>query len=189
MLPCLTGAFPEDDLCDYADLSKLIKEQVPDLRTEIADLGCGYSGILLSLYSQGYHFLTGIDIDHTIISKLTEKTKAMESLDWRTEDIRSLSFPNETFGCILLKNVFSVDTLHVDICSIIEAVHEAQRVLCHSGVLICVSTLSQDQISAIFQGPGLIWSLTSFCTSDSLAADQQRPAPRVPHTIAVFRKP
>lgn len=188
MLPCLTGTFPEDDLCNYADLSKLIKENVPDLRTEIVDLGCGYSDILLSLYNQGYHFLTGIDIDYAIISKLVEKTKAMESLDWRAEDIRSLSFPSETFGCIFLKNVFSMDTLQVDICSVIEAIHEADRVLCHGGVLICISTLSQEQILAIFQGPGLIWSLISFYTSDALAAAQKRPIPRVPHTIAIFKK-
>ena len=189
MLPCLTGGFPEDDLCDYADLSRLIKEHVPDQRTEIADLGCGYSGMLLSLYSQGYHFLTGIDIDYTIISKLNEKTKAIESIDWRAGDIRSLFFPNESFGCVLLKNVFSMDTLHIDICSIVEAIHEAHRILCHNGVLICISTLSPDYISTVFQGPGLTWTLASLYTSDALAATVNRPAPRTPHTVAVFRKP
>ncbi|EFO65001.1 Hypothetical protein GLP15_393 [Giardia lamblia P15] len=189
MLPCLAGHFPEDDLCGYDELSNIIKEYVPDQRTEIADFGCGYSGVLLSLYGQGYHLLTGIDIDYAVISKMAEKTKAIESIDWRAEDIRSLPLPNETFGCILFKNVLSITTLQLDICSAVEAIHEAHRVLCHNGILICVSTLSLEQFSTAFQGPGLTWIPVIIFTSDSLAADQQRPMSHIPYIIAVLRKP
>ncbi|ESU39459.1 Methyltransferase domain-containing protein [Giardia duodenalis] len=189
MLPCLTGSFPEDDLCGYNELSSIIREYVPDQRTEIADFGCGYSGVLLSLYGQGYHLLTGIDIDYAVVSKMAEKTKTIESIDWRAEDIRSLPLPNETFGCILFKNVFSMTTLQLDICSAIEAVHEAHRVLCHNGVLICVSTLSSEQLSMVLQGPGLTWTPVSISTSHSLAGAEQQPAPRVPYIVAILRKP
>ena len=87
-------------------LEQLLKNEDKSKEITIVDLGCGHGDILRDVAKfgrkNGYNFkLIGIDANPTAIDYANELSKEYDELSFKTQDIFSDEFKNETYDVVL----------------------------------------------------------------------------------------
>ena len=87
-------------------LEQLFKNEDKTKEITIVDLGCGHGDILRDVAKfgrkKGYNFkLIGIDANQTAIDYANELSKEYDELSFKTQDIFSDEFKNETYDVVL----------------------------------------------------------------------------------------
>ncbi|MFX0092165.1 MAG: class I SAM-dependent methyltransferase [Candidatus Hodarchaeota archaeon] len=109
------------DLCqlnriDMTQLDKLLTVLDLSDRDRVLDLGCGLGRITEYISDMTHARLIGIDIAAEAIRRAQNRTKEKRNrLEFHKADIEKISFPPETFNCII-----AIDSLYGDMVSDLE---------------------------------------------------------------------
>lgn len=109
------------DLCqlnrmDMTQLDKLLAILNMSSKDQVLDLGCGLGAITEYLSDVTQAHLIGIDIAGEAVRRAQDRTREKRNrLEFHEADIEQLSFPLETFSCII-----AIDSLYDDCVSDLE---------------------------------------------------------------------
>ncbi|CAL1157329.1 unnamed protein product [Cladocopium goreaui] len=157
-----SGAAFFDWYLDYSRLRSVFHQEFPAAETqpEILDVGFGTSEIPMRLFSDGWEFVTAVDLSAGSV-RLAQQRREQKSLQFLQMDACKLNFPDHCFHAVFDKATF--DTL---VCSSRPNVSaqaylsEVFRVLMPGGVFLMVTHSGPaERMPYLLQDPSRGWKV------------------------------
>lgn len=106
------------------------------------NIGCGNSSIQEELYADGYHHIVNNDISAVVIDQMRhcQEEKGMVGMSYDVMDVRSMTYPNESFDLIIDKS--TIDSLMCSdhpLVNVAQMLEEGYRVLRNGGFFLTIS--------------------------------------------------